>query len=116
MFEKSAKARSIASFQSMTNEFMEFPAKEIGIRIAPGGHIYLPPNIAGYDGADHTAMLVSTELGSRQDTVIALDVGTTTEISLIHQGRISTCSCASGEILTRFLLVFVTFVNIFSDI
>ena len=85
-----------APYISATNESLEFPAREIGIRIAPGGHIYLPPNIAGYVGADHTAMLVSTELGSRPDTVIALDIGTNTEISLIHQGRISTCSCASG--------------------
>ena len=85
-----------APYISATDESLEFPAREIGIRIAPGGHIYLPPNIAGYVGADHTAMLVSTELGSRPDTVIALDIGTNTEISLIHKGRISTCSCASG--------------------
>jgi len=85
-----------APYISATNESLEFPAKEIGIRIAPGGYIYLSPNIAGYVGADHTAMLVSTELGSRSDTVIALDIGTNTEISLIHRGRVSTCSCASG--------------------
>ncbi|MEA1927957.1 MAG: ASKHA domain-containing protein, partial [Candidatus Auribacterota bacterium] len=85
-----------APYISATNESLQFSAREIGLRIAPGGDIFLPPNIAGYVGADHTAMLASTELGTRSDTVIALDIGTNTEISLIHRGRITTCSCASG--------------------
>ena len=58
--------------------------------------IYLPPNIAGFVGGDHVAMLLATRAAKFKQTVIALDIGTNTEISLIHHGRHFACSCASG--------------------
>jgi uncharacterized 2Fe-2S/4Fe-4S cluster protein (DUF4445 family) len=62
--------------------------------------VYLPPNIAGYVGADHVAMQLATGLGEadvlKRGNVIALDIGTNTEISLSAEGRILSCSCASG--------------------
>ena len=75
---------------------LEFPAAEIGLELAPGAHVYLPPNIAGYVGADHVAMLLATRFGAERKTTVALDIGTNTEISLYHRGRHSSCSCASG--------------------
>ncbi len=58
--------------------------------------LYLPPNIAGFVGGDHIAMLLATNARHRGITVVALDIGTNTEISLIHQGHHFACSCASG--------------------
>jgi uncharacterized 2Fe-2S/4Fe-4S cluster protein (DUF4445 family) len=63
--------------------------------------VYLPPNIAGYVGADHVSMLLGVGLPERmskkaEETVLALDIGTNTEISLDHDGKIYSCSCASG--------------------
>jgi uncharacterized 2Fe-2S/4Fe-4S cluster protein (DUF4445 family) len=57
---------------------------------------YLPPVIAGYVGADHIAMLLATEAWRSQRSLIALDIGTNTEISLVTHGRVTCCSCASG--------------------
>lgn len=71
-------------------------SKNIGINIAPGAHIYFLPNIAGYVGADHSAVILSTELWITEETIVVIDIGTNTEISLIYQGKISCCSCASG--------------------
>ncbi len=71
-------------------------AREIGLDISPAGLIYLPPNIAGYVGADHIAMLLDTQILSAVDTVVALDIGTNTEISLKTGGELYSCSCASG--------------------
>jgi uncharacterized 2Fe-2S/4Fe-4S cluster protein (DUF4445 family) len=75
---------------------MHFPANEVGITIAENAYVYLPPNIAGFVGGDHVAMLLATNARHRDKTVIALDIGTNTEISLIHQGHHFACSCASG--------------------
>jgi uncharacterized 2Fe-2S/4Fe-4S cluster protein (DUF4445 family) len=58
--------------------------------------LYLPPNIAGYVGSDHVAMLLASGLADTTATVLALDIGTNTEISLSHKGEIWSCSTASG--------------------
>ena len=56
----------------------------------------MPPLIAGYIGADHVAMLLATKAASATETVLALDIGTNTEISLTCGGRLWSCSTASG--------------------
>jgi uncharacterized 2Fe-2S/4Fe-4S cluster protein (DUF4445 family) len=85
-----------APYVAAVNEAMEFPASEIGLQLAPGAYIYLPPNLAGYVGADHVSMLLGACLSVPTQTTLALDIGTNTEISLIHWGRHFACSCASG--------------------
>ncbi|MDO9122277.1 MAG: ASKHA domain-containing protein [Anaerolineaceae bacterium] len=77
-------------------EAMVFAASEIGLKLADNAFIYLPPNIAGFVGGDHIAMLLATRARHTLKTVLALDIGTNTEISLLHKGRHLACSCASG--------------------
>ena len=90
------KQLGLAPYVPAVGAAMEFPAREIGLQLAPGARVYLPPNIAGYVGADHVAMLLGANLAETDQTVVALDIGTNTEISLFHQGRHWRCSCASG--------------------
>ncbi len=71
-------------------------ARDIGLQLAPGAHVHLLPNIAGYVGADHVAMLLATGLSSRRDTVLAIDIGTNTEMCLTHKSKMTSLSCASG--------------------
>jgi len=73
-------------------------ARDIGLRLAPGANVHLLPNIAGFVGADHVAMLLATELGKGAVTapLLGLDIGTNTEVSLVVSGRLLSCSCASG--------------------
>ncbi len=75
---------------------VDVKAREIGLRIAPGAYVHLLPNIAGYVGADHVAMLLATEVADVADTVLAIDIGTNTEMCLAHRGRMTSLSCASG--------------------
>jgi uncharacterized 2Fe-2S/4Fe-4S cluster protein (DUF4445 family) len=56
----------------------------------------MPPNIAGYVGADHVAMLLASDARHQDGITMALDIGTNTEISLARDGRLVSCSCASG--------------------
>lgn len=85
-----------APYVPAINEAIDIRAKDIGIDFAKGAYIHLLPNIAGYVGADHSAVILSTELWDTKETVMAIDIGTNTEISLVSGGRILSCSCASG--------------------
>ena len=85
-----------APYVPAINEPLDIRANEIGINIAPGAYIHLLPNIAGYVGADHSAVILSTELWKTEKTVMVVDIGTNTEISLVSEGRLVSCSCASG--------------------
>ncbi len=91
-------------YVAAVSEPLELFARDIGLNINPGASIYLPSNIAGYVGADHVAMLLASvfhkqnhdRIESISQNIIALDIGTNTEISLIYpQGHLC-CSCASG--------------------
>ena len=86
----------VAPYSPGQIDAMVFPAREIGLRMATGAYVYLPPNIAGFVGGDHVAMLLATQAAKLKKTVIAVDIGTNTEISLIHKGQHWACSCASG--------------------
>jgi len=86
----------IAPYVPSVSEPMDLVASYIGLKISHGAKIHLPSNIAGYVGADHVAMLLSTGLSSTTKTTIALDIGTNTEITLLHNNQMLSCSCASG--------------------
>ncbi|MEA1964070.1 MAG: ASKHA domain-containing protein [Candidatus Aerophobetes bacterium] len=84
-------------FVPAVRKALDVKARDIGLNIAPGAYIYLLPNIAGFVGADHVAMLLATEqVRKDQGLMIAIDIGTNTEVSLIDDGEISSVSCASG--------------------
>jgi uncharacterized 2Fe-2S/4Fe-4S cluster protein (DUF4445 family) len=85
-----------APYVPVITEPIDIPARDLGLRVASGAYVHLPPNIAGYVGADHVSMLLSTGVWEKHGTVIALDIGTNTEITLAENGRMLTCSCASG--------------------
>jgi uncharacterized 2Fe-2S/4Fe-4S cluster protein (DUF4445 family) len=87
---------AFAPYVPAVNEPIDFRAADIGIEMAPGAYIHLLPNIAGYVGADHAAVILSTELWKTGKTILAIDVGTNTEISLVSNGSLLSCSCASG--------------------
>jgi len=75
---------------------LSFRAQEIGLRFSPGARAYLPANIAGYVGADHTAALLAGGFTEDDRTAVLVDIGTNTEISLMVHGKIFSCSTASG--------------------
>lgn len=72
------------------------PARELGLRAAPGAPLYLPPNLAGFVGGDHVAMLLASETAQQPGVTLALDIGTNTEISINANGQMWSCSTASG--------------------
>ncbi len=87
---------AMSPYVPAVSEPLDLPAGEIKLDISPGAFIHLPPNIAGFIGADHVSMVLSTDVWQAENTVIAVDIGTNTEITLAVAGRILSCSCASG--------------------
>ena len=71
-------------------------ARDLGLEIAGGAYIHLLPNIAGYVGADHVAMILGTRLAETSGVTLAIDIGTNTEICLNNRGEMASVSCASG--------------------
>lgn len=78
------------------SQAIELPAAALGLKMAVEAQVYLLPNIAGYVGADHVAMLLATGLWQKPGIALGVDIGTNTEISLVSQGEIWSCSAASG--------------------
>lgn len=75
---------------------LEWKARDLGLEIAPGAYVHMLPNVAGFVGGDHVAMLLASGAYEMKGLVLALDIGTNTEVSLIHEGCIASVSCASG--------------------
>jgi uncharacterized 2Fe-2S/4Fe-4S cluster protein (DUF4445 family) len=90
------KQLALSPFVSAVSRELEVKARELGLNIAPGAYVHLLPNIAGFVGADHVAMLLATDAWQAKKTTVALDIGTNTEVSLICEGKITATSCASG--------------------
>jgi uncharacterized 2Fe-2S/4Fe-4S cluster protein (DUF4445 family) len=74
----------------------DISATDLKLRIAPGAYVHFLPNIAGFVGGDHIAMLLALRVLKINGPLIAIDIGTNTEMSLIKDDEITTVSCASG--------------------
>lgn len=85
-----------APYVPAVTEALELRGADIGLALAPGASVYLPPNIAGFVGADHTAVLLAAGVTESARSALVLDIGTNTEISVASGGRLWACSCASG--------------------
>ena len=78
---------------------LEIKARELALPGAPGAVAYLLPNIGGFVGGDHVAVLLATEEQWRGRTALVIDIGTNTEVSLVSPQGIATVSCPSGPAL-----------------
>lgn len=78
---------------------LDVKARDLGLDLAPGAYVHLLPNIAGFVGADHVAMLLATGLYESERPVIGIDIGTNTEVALAVRGEVRSTSCASGPAL-----------------
>jgi len=85
-----------APYLPVVRRALEMKASSLGLRTAPGAYAYLLPNIAGFVGADHVAMLLAIGLYEAETIVLGIDIGTNTEIALATGGTITTLSCAAG--------------------
>ena len=86
----------LAPFVPAASRALDCKARDIGLKLALGAYVHFLPNIAGFVGGDHVAMLLATVQEKPSGLAIALDIGTNTEVSLIDGESLSSVSCASG--------------------
>ena len=92
----SVKQLASVPFVPALHQAIDIKARDVGLRFADGSYIHLLPNIAGFVGADHVAMLLAIELKKAVGISLAIDIGTNTEICLAVEGNLTSVSCASG--------------------
>ena len=90
------KQLGLAPFVSLTDKPIDIKARDLGIGIATGGYIYLPPPIAGFVGSDHIAMIVAANIAEMKGNYLGIDIGTNTEIVLKSASGLESVSTASG--------------------
>jgi uncharacterized 2Fe-2S/4Fe-4S cluster protein (DUF4445 family) len=90
------KQLGLSPYTPVVDTAVDIKAREIGLQISAGAYVHLLPNVAGYVGADHVAMLLATDMDQADETTLAIDIGTNTEICLNYQGKMTSVSCASG--------------------
>lgn len=89
-----------APFVATVRASMDLKARDLGLSICAGAWVHMVPNVGGFVGGDHvTALLATQERWQSSRTSLVMDIGTNTEISLIHAGQILSASCPSGPAL-----------------
>ncbi len=85
-----------APYLPWTKAPVNISANKLGLKSAAEADVYLLPNIGGYVGGDHVAVLVATDAVNLKSATLIVDIGTNTEISLVAKGTVTSVSCASG--------------------
>jgi uncharacterized 2Fe-2S/4Fe-4S cluster protein (DUF4445 family) len=87
-----------APYVAAVGTSLTVPAHELGLAMAPGAVVYIPPCIGGFVGADHVAMILACDLDQSSKTSLGVDIGTNTEIAIRKPGTsfLTSASCASG--------------------
>ncbi len=71
-------------------------ARDLGLRIFPGAHVYGGPLISCHVGADIAADLLAIGMDQQEDVVVLVDVGTNTEVVVGNRHRMLAASCPAG--------------------
>jgi uncharacterized 2Fe-2S/4Fe-4S cluster protein (DUF4445 family) len=85
-----------APYKAFSLDAKTLMAKELGIKINPAANIYVAPNIAGFVGADTTAVALAVDIASANRMTMAVDIGTNGEIVLGTSDALYAASCAAG--------------------
>ncbi|HYG89462.1 MAG TPA: ASKHA domain-containing protein [Azospirillum sp.] len=89
-----------APFVAAVRDAIDIKARDLSLIVAPGAWAHMAPNVGGFVGGDHvTALLATEDHWAAHATSLVMDIGTNTEISLIHRGAILSASCPSGPAL-----------------
>jgi uncharacterized 2Fe-2S/4Fe-4S cluster protein (DUF4445 family) len=85
-----------APFALTSDAAMNWPARDIGLVINPGGYAYSLPCIAGHVGADTAGVLLAEAPFERDDISLIVDVGTNAEMLLGNRERLLAASSPTG--------------------
>lgn len=90
------KQLGMAPYLPFVSDLLELDLQRCGIDFSEGSKTTFLPNIAGFVGADHVSMLLAAGVNQELKNTLYIDIGTNTEISLLYDQKIISCSTASG--------------------
>ncbi len=98
LLELPVRQLSVAPFVASASAALDVKACNMGLNLAPGAYVHLPPCVGGFVGSDHVAMILAADLDRADRVAIGVDIGTNTEIALCKPGLryLTSASCASG--------------------
>ncbi len=87
-----------APYVAATSTALDIRADHLGLNMAPGAFVHIPPCIGGFVGADHVAMILACDMDQTDKFTLGIDIGTNTEIAIRKAGipYMTSVSCASG--------------------
>ncbi len=85
-----------APYHAHSLEAHDRPADQLGLSINSAANIHTVENIAGFVGADTTAVALATNIDSADEVTLAIDIGTNGELLLGDGDRLYAASCAAG--------------------
>lgn len=88
-----------APFAPGIRQSMDIKARDLGIKIAPGGNIHCLPVEAGFVGPDNVAVLIAEEPYKQEKMMLIIDIGTNGEIDFGNRQQLLSTSCATGPAL-----------------
>jgi uncharacterized 2Fe-2S/4Fe-4S cluster protein (DUF4445 family) len=98
LLELPTRQLAVAPFVAAASAAVDAKARDLGLNLAPGAYVHVPPCVGGFVGADHVAMILAADLDRADRVAIGVDIGTNTEIALCKPGMnyLTSASCASG--------------------
>ncbi|MCF8027939.1 MAG: ASKHA domain-containing protein [Desulfobacteraceae bacterium] len=67
-------------FVAALDQAMNIKARELGLCLAPGAYLYMPPLVGGFVGSDNLSMIMAADLDRPGSCRLGLDIGTNTEV------------------------------------
>ncbi len=83
-------------FATAIKDSLDVKARDLGLHVAPGANVHVPPVEAGYVGADNVAAIIAEEPHRRDAITLLIDVGTNGEIVLGNRQRLLSASSPTG--------------------
>jgi uncharacterized 2Fe-2S/4Fe-4S cluster protein (DUF4445 family) len=85
-----------APFSPGIHHSVDFKARDLGLKIAPGAYVHVLPIEAGFVGADNVGVLIAEEPYNQDEMLLIIDIGTNGELILGNRKRLLSSSCATG--------------------
>jgi uncharacterized 2Fe-2S/4Fe-4S cluster protein (DUF4445 family) len=88
-----------APYTAWSLDAHDVPPGPLGLHINPNGNVHVVENIAGFVGADTTAVALAADMDSAEQMTLIVDIGTNGEIVLGTKDELCAASCAAGPAL-----------------
>lgn len=88
-----------APYKAHSLDAYDLASGDLGLQLNPAARIHTVENIAGFVGADTTAVALAADIDCAEEMTLIVDIGTNGEIVLGTKDTLFAASCAAGPAL-----------------